>query len=202
MARVPSMEEQVTAQAVVLNLKNSGISQEQFFRLCRDNPELRIELTADRELIIMSPTGFETGWRNAKITQRLANWTEEDGTGICFDSSTVFTLPNGAKRSPDASWILNKRCERLTPEDRNTFAPICPDFVIELRSSSDLLSDLKKKMIEYVQNGARLGWLLDPQKKRVYIYRPRQAAEVLENPGYVSGEDVLPGFEFNFREIL
>ena len=201
MTRPPVIEQDAPFR-LSLDVGSVRLTDNQFYRLCRDNPELRIELTADRELIIMSPTGFETGWRNAKITQRLANWAEEDGTGICFDSSTVFTLPNGAKRSPDASWILNKRCERLTPEDRNTFAPICPDFVIELRSSSDLLSELKKKMIEYVQNGARLGWLLDPQKKRVYIYRPRQAAEVLENPEYISGEDVLSGFKFNFREIL
>ena len=201
MARPPSIEQHAPFR-FSLDVSSLCLTDDQFSRLCSDNPELRIELTADRELIIMSPTGYETGWRNAKITQRLANWTEQDGTGICFDSSTLFTLPNGAKRSPDASWIQKVRCERLSSEERSIFAPICPDFVAELRSPSDTLADLQEKMADYIRNGARLGWLLDPVEKRVHIYRPRQGPECLENPEYVTGEDVLSGFKFNFQEIL
>ena len=201
MARPPSIEQHAPFR-FSLDVSSVCLTDDQFSRLCSDNPELRIELTADRELIIMSPTGYETGWRNAKITQRLANWTEQDSTGICFDSSTLFTLPNGAKRSPDASWIQKVRCERLSSEERSTFAPICPDFVAELRSPSDTLTDLQEKMADYIRNGARLGWLLDPVEKRVHIYRPRQGPECLENPEYVTGEDVLSGFKFNFQEIL
>ena len=201
MARPPSIEQHAPFR-FSLDVSSVCLTDDQFSRLCSDNPELRIELTADRELIIMSPTGYETGWRNAKITQRLANWTEQDGTGICFDSSTLFTLPNGAKRSPDASWIQKVRCERLSSEERSTFAPICPDFVAELRSPSDTLAGLQEKMADHIRNGARLGWLLDPVEKRVHIYRPRQGPECLENPEYVTGEDVLSGFKFNFQEIL
>lgn len=201
MARPPSIEQHAPFR-FSLDVSSVCLTDDQFSRLCSDNPELRIELTADRELIIMSPTGYETGWRNAKITQRLANWTEQDSTGICFDSSTLFTLPNGAKRSPDASWIQKVRCERLSSEERSTFAPICPDFVAELRSPSDTLADLQEKMADYIRNRARLGWLLDPVEKRVHIYRPRQGPECLENPEYVTGEDVLSGFKFNFQEIL
>ena len=201
MARPPSIEQHAPFR-FSLDVSSVCLTDDQFSRLCSDNPELRIELTADRELIIMSPTGYETGWRNAKITQRLANWTEQDSTGICFDSSTLFTLPNGAKRSPDASWIQKVRCERLSSEERSTFATICPDFVAELRSPSDTLADLQEKMADYIRNGARLGWLLDPVEKRVHIYRPRQGPECLENPEYVTGEDVLSGFKFNFQEIL
>jgi len=201
MARPPSIEQHAPFR-FSLDVSSVCLTDDQFSRLCSDNPELRIELTADRELIIMSPTGYETGWRNAKITQRVANWTEQDGTGICFDSSTLFTLPNGAKRSPDASWIQKVRCERLSSEERSTFAPICPDFVAELRSPSDTIADLQEKMADYIRNGARLGWLLDPVEKRVHIYRPRQGPECLENPEYVTGEDVLSGFKFNFQEIL
>ena len=201
MARPPSIEHHAPFR-FSLDVSSVCLTDDQFSRLCSDNPELRIELTADRELIIMSPTGYETGWRNAKITQRLANWTEQDSTGICFDSSTLFTLPNGAKRSPDASWIQKVRCERLSSEERSTFATICPDFVAELRSPSDTLADLQEKMADCIRNGARLGWLLDPVEKRVHIYRPRQGPECLENPEYVTGEDVLSGFKFNFQEIL
>ena len=201
MARPPSIEQHAPFR-FSLDVSSVCLTDDQFSRLCSDNPELRIELTADRELIIMSPTGYETGWRNAKITQRLANWTEQDSTGICFDSSTLFTLPNGAKRSPDASWIQKVRCERLSSEERSTFAPICPDFVAELRSPSDTIADLQEKMADHIRNGARLGWLLDPVEKRVHIYRPRQGPECLENPEYVTGEDVLSGFKFNFQEIL
>ncbi|HET9218630.1 MAG TPA: Uma2 family endonuclease [Terriglobia bacterium] len=190
---------------LVLDFQNVRLKDEQFFRLCSDNSDLRIEMSAAGELIIMAPCKPMTGRRNAKIAQRLSNWAEQDGTGECFDSSSLFSLPNGAKRSPDSSWILRARWERIPEEERNNaekFEEICPDFVIELRSLSDRLPDLKEKMEEYMANGARLGWLLDPIDNFAIIYRPGQPPERVETPTILSGESVLPGFNFDFREIL
>ncbi|HEY0546316.1 MAG TPA: Uma2 family endonuclease [Pyrinomonadaceae bacterium] len=187
--------------AVTLNIKSLELSEEQFELLCRDNRDLRIELTAKGELVIMSPTGMKTGVRNSKLTQRVNNWAESDGTGICCDSSTLFTLPNGAKRSPDVSWIRRERVEALTEKQQEGFAPICPDFVLELRSPSDTVKAVRQKMEEYIANGAQLGWMIDPFSKRVYIYRPQQAVECLENPETVAGDPLLPGFVLNVREI-
>lgn len=184
-----------------LNLQSLRLNDEQFDDLCRDNPDLHLELTAEGELVIMPPTGLMSGWRNSNLTYQVVAWAKSDGTGICFDSSTLFTLPNGAKRSPDASWIRLERCNALTDDEKEGFAPICPDFVLELRSPTDSLSTLQDKMIEYIENGAQLGWLIDPKNKRIHIYRPNQAAEVLENPESVSGETVLPGFVLNLSEI-
>jgi len=186
---------------LMLNLRSLELSDEQFCRLCQDNPDLRFELTAQRELVIMPPTGSKTGWRNSKLNQRLANWTESDGTGLSFDSSTGFTLPNGAKRSPDAAWVKCERWEALTEDQQEGFAPLCPDFVAELRSPEDRLSTLQDKMLEYMQNGAQLGWLIDPSGRRVYIYRPRQPVECLEDQETISGDPVLPGFVLNLCEI-
>jgi Uma2 family endonuclease len=185
-----------------LDMRSVCLTDDQFYLLCRDNPDLRFELSAEGELIIMSPTYPDTGWKEARITYRLAQWTDQDGTGICFSSSTGFTLPNGAKRSPDASWIPRRRWDGLNPEDRKKMTRICPDFVVELRSATDIVPQLQKKMAEYLRNGARLGWLMDPFEKRVYVYRPGRNVECIENPGNLSGEDVLPGFQFNFQEIL
>ena len=150
----------------------------------------------------MSPTSMETERKNAKIIQRVANWTEKDGTGECFGSSGMFTLPNGAKRSPDAAWTSKSHWNRLTDEEQNSFAGICPEFVIELRSSSDRLSKIQEKMDEYMANGARLGWLLDPLNNCAYVYSPDVPAKRLDQPTFVSGDPPLPGFEFDFREIL
>lgn len=186
---------------LMLNVESMHLTDEQFYQLCRDNPDYRFELTAQRELVIMSPTGLKTGWRNSKFNQRLANWAEEDGTGISFDSSTGFTLPNGAKRSPDAAWVRREVWEALTDEQQEEFAPICPAFVIELRSSKDSLATLQEKMKEYIENGTELGWLFDPKNKRVYIYRPDESIECLENPDLISGDPVLPGFVFDPSEI-
>ncbi|MBC7910244.1 MAG: Uma2 family endonuclease [Pyrinomonadaceae bacterium] len=186
---------------VILNIQSLGLSEEQFELLCRDNRDLRIELTAKGELVIMPPTGMKTGWRNGKLTQRFGNWAEEDGTGICFDSSTLFRLPNGAKRSPDVSWIKRERVEALTEKEQESFAAICPDFVLELRSPSDAVSFVQQKMQEYMVNGAQLGWMIDPFTKRVYIYRPNQSVEILEDPETVMGDPVLPGFVLHVREI-
>lgn len=186
---------------LVLDVRAVGLTDEQFFRLCVDNRDLRFELTAEGELIIMPPTGLETGWRNAKITQRLGHWAEEDGSGLVFDSSTMFTLPNGARRSPDASWMRRERWDALTREDRRRFSHICPDFVLELRSTSDSLAELQAKMQEYIANGAELGWLLDPEATRVYIYHQGQSVQVLEDPETVSGEPVLRGFILDTHDI-
>jgi Uma2 family endonuclease len=201
MAQTQSVLEQAPSYLLMLNLQSVELSDEQFYRLCGDNPELRIELTAQKELIIMSPTGSKTGWRGGRIFQRLANWAEADGTGLAFDSSTGFTLPNGAKRSPDAAWVRRERWDALTEEQQDEFAPLCPDFVVELRSRTDSLAMLQEKMEEYIENGARLGWLFDPKSRQVYVYRPGQPVECLDDPAEVRGDPVLPGFVFNPREI-
>jgi Uma2 family endonuclease len=173
-----------------------------FLRLCGANPDLRLERTADGGLIIMPPAGSDTGGRNLKISQQLANWVDSSGLGIAFDSSTGFTLPNGAIRSPDASWVERDRWDALTPDEQRGFAPLCPDFVVELRSPTDRLGEVRKKMREYRAQGARLGWLIDPKRKVVEIYRPSRRAEHLTAPATLSGEDVLPGFILSLGAIL
>jgi len=178
-----------------------NLTDEQFFEFCQINRDLRIERTATGELLIMPPTGSETGGRNFRLNGQLYNWTEQNGTGVGFDSSTGFTLPNGAKVSPDAAWVKLERWNALTPEQQQKFAPICPDFVVELRSASLHLTPLKTKMQEYIDNGALLGWLIDRKKRQVYIYRPGVAVECLDNPATVSGESVLPGFVLDLSKI-
>lgn len=184
-----------------LNVQATKLTDEQFARLCQENRDLRFELTAQQELVIMPPTGSETGWRNNEISYSLTAWTKQDGTGLAFDSSTGFTLPNGAKRSPDASWIKRERWNALSKDQREGFAPLCPDFVVELRSPTDYLSILQEKMQEYIDNGARLGWLIDPLDKRVYVYRSSQPVEFLDNPVTLSGDPVLPGFVLHVQEL-
>lgn len=184
-----------------LNLKTVQLSEEQFLRLCEENPELRLELTAQGELMIMPPTEIATGKRNSRLTRHLDIWAEADGTGFACDSSTLFTLPNGAKRSPDASWVRQTRWDALSQEEKKGFAHICPDFVIELRSPTDRLSDFQNKMQEYITNGAQLGWLIDPFEKRVYVYHPHQPVEELVNPASLSGDPVLPGFILPVHEL-
>lgn len=180
---------------------HSVMTGTEFEQLCRDNREMRMELTSKGELILMPPTGSRTGLRNARVTQRLSAWAEVDATGFCFDSSTGFTLPNGARRSPDASWVRRERWEALSEEQQEGFAPLCPDFVIELRSRSDNVPPLEHKMVEYLENGTSLAWMIDQLHKRIYIYRPNQQAEVLDDPPMLLGEPVLPGFSLNLREI-
>jgi Uma2 family endonuclease len=178
------------------------VTQEQFEVLAAANRDLRLERTSAGELIMNPPTGGESGHRNVKISYFLVKWVEEEGGhGIPFDSSTGFRLPSGADRSPDASWVSGDRWQVLTLEQQRGFVPLCPDFVVELRSASDSLSKLQVKMQEYIENGARLGWLIDPQNQRVEIYRPESEVEVLENPALVSGEDVLAGFVLNLSRI-
>ncbi|MBE9124760.1 MULTISPECIES: Uma2 family endonuclease [unclassified Coleofasciculus] len=178
------------------------VTQEQFAALAAANRDLRLERTALGELIVNPPTGWETGKRNWSISGELYLWWRNAGEpGEAFDSSTGFILPNGAIRSPDASWVSQERWDALTPEQKGTFANICPDFVVELRSSSDTLKSVQDKMKEYIDNGALLGWLLDPQHRRVEIYRPNLDVDVLENPAELSGEAMLPGFVLNLRRV-
>ncbi|MGC1394981.1 MAG: Uma2 family endonuclease, partial [Coleofasciculaceae cyanobacterium] len=174
---------------------------EQFFQLCINNRDLRLEQTAEGELIIMPPTGWKSGNRNSKLTARVEVWADADGTGLAFDSSTGYILPNGAKRSPDASWVSLERLEALNP-DPTRFLPMAPDFAVELRSANDELKTLQKKMQEYINNGVRLGWLIDPQNQRVEIYRSGQEIEVLQSPTSLSGENILPGFILELNQIL
>jgi Uma2 family endonuclease len=188
---------------ITLNLEPViHLSAEQFIQLCYANPDAKLELTTAGELVVMSPTGGESGSRNLKLSQRLGNWTDSDGTGIAFDSSSMFELSSLAFRSPDASWISLARWNALSDDQKKTFPPLCPDFVVELRSPSDSLPDLRDKMQEYIDNGALLGWLLDPMRKVVEIYRPGQPPEVFQNPSQLSGEDILPGFVLDLQGIL
>lgn len=184
-----------------LNVRGIIITDEQFELLCRENPELRLELTAQKELVIMPPTGSESGWRSGEVYFSLTAWSKQDRTGLSFDSSTGFTLPNGAVRSPDASWAKRERWDALAKDQRIKFAPLSPDFAIEVRSPTDKVPALHEKMQEYLDNGVRLGWLIDPFEKRVYIYRPDHPVETLDNPASVSGEPVLPGFVLRVWEL-
>ncbi|MGI8668416.1 MAG: Uma2 family endonuclease [Aridibacter sp.] len=177
------------------------ISDEHFEKICRKNSNLRIEQTAEGELIIMPPTLPDTGWRNSDLNTDVNLWNRTSKSGIVFDSSTYFTLPNGARRSPDVTWIKREKWEKLTNEQRKKVSRIIPDFVIELRSSSDSLKSLQDKMQEYIENGVELGWLIDPQKHKVHIYRKDGKTEILDNPKTVSGEDVLEGFELKVSDI-
>jgi Uma2 family endonuclease len=184
-----------------LPLDISNLSDDQFFQFCAANRKLRIERTAEGKIIIMSPTGGETARRNAEINRQLGNWAKQDGTGVVFDSNAEFRLPNGANRSPDASWVLKSRWEAIPQSEREKFPPICPDFVIELLSPSDNLEETKLKMQEYIANGARLGWLIDPKNKRVWAYTGA-GVQVLDQPKAVSGEALLPGFALDLTEIF
>ncbi|MBD2426713.1 Uma2 family endonuclease [Phormidium sp. FACHB-1136] len=179
----------------------AALSDEHFFAFCQANRDLQIERTANHDLLIMAPTGSETNERNFDLIGQLWAWARQDGTGVGFGSSGGFRLPNGAVRSPDAAWIRKDRWEALTLAQRKGFAPLCPDFVIELRSETDGLSLLQDKMVEYMDNGAQLGWLIDRQQRRVYIYRPRGVSETMADPTILSGDPVLPGFTLDLSRI-
>lgn len=177
------------------------LTDDQFFQLCQENENIRLERTAKGELIIMSPAGGETGSSNAGLTAQIWIWNQQHKLGKVFDSSTGFNLPNGANRAPDASWVKLETWNALTPEQQQKFPPICPDFVVELLSPSDSLKETQDKMKEYRDNGAVLGWLINRKSRQVEIYRPHQEVEMLESPATVSGEDVLPGFILNLESI-
>jgi len=201
MARPPAIDRDEGVQ-LVLNVRSIGLTDDQFLRLCSDNRDLRIEMTALGELVIMPPPGSKTGLRNTRITLALGMWSDQDGTGVCFGPDTGFTLLNGAKRGPDAAWISIERWNSVPEDLKEKLAPICPDFVIELVSPSDLLDHVEEKMREYLANGARLGWLLEPFEKFAVIYRPGQTPERIKNPTILAGDPVLPGFTFDFKQIL
>lgn len=178
------------------------LSDDAFYELCQTNRDLRFERTAQGELIIMPPVGGEGSSREADAIAQLWTWNKQVKLGVVFSSSGGFKLPNGADRSPDAAWITQTRWDALTPEQRRKFPPIAPDFVIELRSETDDLKTLQAKMQEYMENGVRLGWLLNPEDQQVEIYQPGQAVEVLSSPNRLSGEPLLPGFVLELSEIF
>ena len=189
--------------AVILQIPQSlKFTDDKFVEMVAANKDLRLELSSQGELSIMSPTGGETGNRNFEMCLDLGYWNRQNGLGKAFDSSTGFKLPNGATRSPDVSWIKIERWNELTPEQRKRFLPLCPDFVIELVSESDDLADTQAKMREYIANGLRLGWLINPKSQQVEIYRQNQEIEVLESPTSLSGEDVLLGFILDLQPIF
>jgi Uma2 family endonuclease len=177
------------------------MTDDQFFEFCQINRDWRIERTAHGDLVIMPPTGAETDERNFNLIVQLGNWVQKDGTGVGFGSSGGFTLPNGAVKSPDAAWIERSRWEAIPLEQRKKFAPICPDFVIELRSETDSLKRLQEKMQEYIDNGASLGWLIDRTQRKVYVYRPSTAVEELDNPSTVIGDPLLSEFVLDLSRI-
>ncbi len=177
----------------ILNLEPiTSLTREQFYQLCLQNPELQLERNPKGELIIMSPVGGETGQKEANLIFQISLWNYHSQLGIVFSSSTIFSLPSGGDRSPDVAYVSLERWENLTQEEREGFPPICPDFVIELRSKSDRLKPLQEKMQEYIDSGLKLGWLIDPRQKQVEIYRPQTAVEIVKMPASLSGEDVLP----------
>jgi len=197
-----NLSQNSSMDALTLNLNPIiELTDEQFFQLCQLHELIRFERNADGTLLLMPLVGGTTSIRNASLTAQLGMWNRDEQLGIGFDSSTGFTLPNGAVRSPDASWLKGDRWDALTQEQKETFAPVCPDFVVELRSATDCLKRLQSKMREYRDNGARLGWLIDLETQKVEIYRPDQEVEVLEYPANLSGESVLPGFILNIESI-
>jgi Uma2 family endonuclease len=193
---------QVEIHPVVLKLKPAiNLTDDQLFELCQLNRDWRIEYTAQGELIVMPPTGGENSNRNAELTYQVQAWTRRDQAGVAFDSSGGFKLPNGATRSPDAAWVRRSRLAGLTREQKQKFLPLCPDFVIELRSPTDNLQAVLDKMQEYLDNGAQLGWLLDPVTRRVHVYVPQRSPEILEAPSTVSADPLLPGFVLDLQKI-
>ncbi|MDJ1175515.1 Uma2 family endonuclease [Roseofilum capinflatum] len=184
----------MNSEPITLNLKTVHLSDEQFYQLCHVNEQYQLEETAKGELLIMSPVGAISGNRESDLNADVVIWNRQTRLGKVFSSSTIFVLPNGGKRSPDVAWIANDRWNSLAPEDQEKFAPICPDFVIELRSRTDSLEQLQAKMQEYLDAGLQLGWLIDPQNQQVQIYRQNQPIETVQLPSLLSGETVLPGF--------
>jgi Uma2 family endonuclease len=206
-AMLPMTSLLVTSEQMPLPIDLSALtpapkmSDQQFYNFCQTNPDLRIERNANGEIIVMPPAFADTGNRNSRILGQLFIWAEADATGEAFDSSSGFTLPNGATRSPDAAWILSRRWDALQPEQQASFAPIVPDFVVELRSSSDTLISLKDKMKEYCENGVRLGLLIDRKQRQVHVYRPDQPPKVLDNPEVVSCEPEMPSFVLKMAKV-
>jgi len=184
----------ITLEPITLSFKNVALTDDQFYQLCQDNENWHLEKNAQGELIIMPPVGGLSGKRESDLNADLVIWNRQTQLGQVFSSSTIFTLPSGAKRSPDVAWVKSDRWESLTLEEQEKFPPLCPDFVIELRSRTDSLSQLQEKMQEYLDSGLQLGWLINPQAQEVEIYRPNQTVKIVTLPTNLSGENVLPGF--------
>ena len=177
------------------------LDDDQYFEFCMSNPDLRIEREANGEIIIMPPTGGETSYRNSDLTSQLTAWSKRDGRGRAFDSNAEFFLPDGAALSPDASWILKDRLAKLTNDQKRRFIPLCPDFVVELTSPSDRLNKVKSKMREWIDNGAALGWLIDADRRTVYVYRPGTEPEELVDIDHIDGEGPVDGFGLDLSDI-
>jgi Uma2 family endonuclease len=192
----------ITSEPITLSFKNVTLSDDQFYQLCQDNENLQLERTAQGELVIMPPVGGLSGNRESDLNADLVIWNRQTQLGKVFSSSTIFRLPNGGDRSPDVAWVRSDRWESLTLEEQEKFPPLCPDFVIELRSRTDSLKQLQEKMQEYLNSDLRLGWLINPQDQQVEIYRPNQAVEVVQLPTTLSGEKVLPGFILDIALFL
>jgi Uma2 family endonuclease len=185
----------------LIALTHRTVTPEQFEQLCAEYPDWRLELTSTGELIVMPPTGLQTSRLNADLIYQLVAWCRQDHTGVCLDSNGGFTLPNGAIRSADAAWLKREKWDSLTEHQKKTFARICPDFIVELRSPANNLTQLYLKMFEYLENGMSLGWLIDPFKRQVYVYRPGEEVVILDNPETVSADPLLPGFTLDLTEI-
>jgi len=198
--QIPSLSQPFEVDLSAL-IPKTKMSDEQFYEFCRSNRDLRIERLATGEVIVMPPAFSDTGNRNFKIAQQVGNWADQDGTGETFDSSAGFTLPNGSTKSPDVSWIRLERWNQLSDSQKASFAPICPDFVVELRSSSDSLKRLQEKMVEYLENGVQLGILVDRKNRTVHVYRPAQSPEILENPDMVNCNPELAGFFLKMTKV-
>ena len=205
MAKVPVTEEQLSEDMIVLNFEKIAFTDDDFVELCADNRDFILETTAQKELIIMTLPGAKTGRRNTMLCTDLEIWARQEGQGITFSPFTPFHLPNGARRAPDASWLTKKRWNALTEEEQEKLPRLCPDFVAELMSQSDKrparFRMLQAKMEEYIANGAQLGWLIDPYKRKVYVYRPGAPVDILDEPRTISGNSVLPGFVFNTTQL-
>jgi Uma2 family endonuclease len=196
----PAMEED--AEPLTLRLEPTlHLSDDQLLELCQLNRDLRIERTSQGDLVIMTPAGAGSGRRNSEILFQLESWAKQDGTGVVFSASAGFLLPSGAMRAPDAAWVQRSRLIGLSREAKEKFLPLCPDFVLELRSPTDRVSVLEEKLAEYQDNGARLGWLIDPFEKTVHVYNPGREPEILEEPAFLSADPVLPGFRLRLEEI-
>jgi len=201
MAQPPAIDTE-TGLWLALDVSSLKLTDDQLMRLFSDNPEYQFELSANGELIVMSPANNSAELSNVKLVQRLANWAEHDGTGIVFGNHTLFTLPNRAKRGPDAAWVSKERWSRLSDHEKHRFANLVPEFVAEIRSRSDRISAQKRKMDEYLTNGVKLAWLLDTIANSATIYRAGRPAVEIDTPELLSGDPVLPGFTFDFRELL
>lgn len=203
-ATLPSTATEIPVNAHPMSLQMTpavSLSQDQFFNFCQQNPDKRFERTADGELIIMAPSGLDAGFQDAEVCIQLGVWAKTVGKGKTVGSSCGFILPNGANRAPDAAWLSPEQVSSLTPEQRKRFPPLCPVFLIEVRSPSDGLKKLQEKMEEYLSNGCQLGWLIDPTTKQVHVYRPGQPVQVLDNPQTITGDPELPGFALDLAPV-